>query len=958
MTVEEGAARCVVGIDLGTTHTVVAWAPLAGDATASESGESSTALRIFPVPQLVAAGEIDARPLLPSCLYAPLDGEVTDDRFGDAPWALGAFAQARGAEVPGRLVASWKSWLCHAAVDRTAPILPWGDRGDDASGAPRIAPVDAAARVLAHVRRTWDLAFPDAPLRDQEVVLTVPASFDEASRELTLEAATRSGLTVRLLEEPQAAFYDYMHNAGSAGLAALLGTTDAGPRDEALVLVCDVGGGTTDLSLIRVARAVGDDDDDERYASDTPSVARVAVGSHLLLGGDNMDLALALACEARLVEPPGRLDPARFGQLVVACRAAKERLLANDAPSEVPVRLLAKGSSLLGRTLATSLTRDEVDAVVLDGFFPKAPRDARPHRTRGGLVAFGLPYERDVAITRHVAWFFEHHAPVGAVPTAVLLNGGVFLAPRIEERLIASLEAWGGPTLTRLPNADPDLAVARGAVAYGLARHGRGVRIGGGSARGYYVGLEGSAEVDTSTSEPKATRAVCVVPRGAEEGEPHRALGRKLSLVVGRPVRFDLFASDDSAVHAPGEIVTIDDEHFQRLPPIALAFEPKRGSGRPAAMQTVSVELEGELSPVGTLDLACVETGAASGVAPRRFRLAFQLRGATAEAPSRASVRPPSSVGGKRHDEARALVERAFAKPDDDAARRFVKDLVRDLERLLGERATWDFDVARALFDVLVTFRAQRRASPEHERVFWLLAGFCVRPGFGVPGDETRIATLASLFLEKVIHAEAPRVWQQFWIAWRRAAGGLNEATQRAIRDAVDPFLAPTEAGLKRSKKWKPDALDDMRDMAASLERVPAEQRVALGAWLVERTWTQDDPRLWAAIGRIGARVPAYASAHHVVPPEAAERWLDQLLRAKWETTPTAVVAAVQMARMSGDRARDIGPRMRGDITRRLVAVKASDDAQRAVREYVAPSEADTSAFFGEGLPVGLRLVE
>lgn len=950
------SGRFSVGIDLGTTHSVVAWAPREG---ASEA-------RIFNVPQLVTPSEIEARPLFPSFLYAPLPGEIQADPWGDSPWALGEVARRRGGEVPGRLVASAKSWLCHAGVDREANILPWGAPDEDL---PRISPVDASARLLLHIRRAWDQAFPTDPLEAQEVVLTVPASFDEAARELTLSAAERAGLSVRLLEEPQAAFYDFMRHAGEEGIGALLREANGSP---VLVLVCDIGGGTTDLSLIRV---------EPGGEGGLPfTVTRVAVGHHLLLGGDNMDLALAHLCEPRLASSssspgghsPTKLDPARFGQLVLACRAAKERLLGGDADvPEVPVTILGSGARLIGGALTTRLTREEAETIILDGFFPIAPRDARPQRARSGLVAFGLPYERDVAITRHVAWFFARHAPEIAGPTALLLNGGVFRADRIRERLAEAVGAWGGPPVSVLPHTDPDLAVARGAVAYALALAGHGRRIEGGAARGYYVGVE--------AAEPgKARHAICVVPRGAKEGVMQIAENRTLALVVGRPVRFDLFASDDAATHAPGEIVTIDEDRFQALPPVAVSFDAPKSkiqntnaptktakSARSAQSAEVRVVLEGELSPIGTLELACIEVGVSPPAEPRRFRLAFQLRGdepgapeSIAEDSSRAANTQPRRPRGRPVEEAKEAIERVFGKGRSDVAPREIKGLVRELERLLGERGNWTTELARALFDALVPNSRSRRRSAEHERVFWQLAGFCLRPGFGDPLDPARIRDLAPLFAERLAFPQEARSWQQFWIAWRRVAGGLDEALQTEIRDAIDPFLAPSEKKLKKPKNIKPEALDDMLELAASLERVPAARRSELGSWVLERTWTDRDPRLWAALGKIGARVPAYASVHHVVSPSIAERWLDHLLREKWEELPAAVVAAVRLARVTDDRARDIGERTRREVVARLVKVGAKPEQVRAVSEYVPVEQEERAAFFGEGLPVGLRLVE
>jgi molecular chaperone DnaK (HSP70) len=922
--------RLAVGIDLGTTHTVVAWA----------DPDRHDPPQIFPIPQLVTPSEIEARPLLPSALYAPLPGEVSADPWGDAPWVVGELARRRGNEVPGRLVASSKSWLCHPGVDRGAPILPWGASEEDGA-LPRISPVDAGARCLSHVSAAWNQAFPAHPLAEQEVVLTVPASFDEVARELTVLAAERAGLPVRLLEEPQAAFYDYLSLAGEEGLAALLDRGEGAP----LVLVCDVGGGTTDLSLIELQRG---------EASAPFALRRVAVGHHLLLGGDNMDLALAHLAEGRLVGAQTKLDAARFGQLVAACRSAKEQLLGavtpgSPAPDDAPVTVLAQGARLLGGTLTTRITREEAERIVLGGFFPEAPRDARPARARSGLVAFGLPYERDVAVTRHVAHFFARHTEARG-PSAILLNGGVFRAAAIADRLIASIQAWGGPSIARLPHADPDLAVARGAVAYALALRGRGLRIRGGAARGYYVGLDAPA-----AGAPR--RAVCVVPRGADEGVPQRAEGRTFALVVGRPVRFDLFASDEALDH-PGAIVSLDDERFEALPPVAVAFE---GASLGTKTDEVRVELQGELSAIGTLDLACVEAGDRPLAERRRFRLAFQLReaapgeGGGASSPSAA---PPAASGkSPKLDEAREAIDRVFGKGRPDVSTREVKDLLRELERVLGERSTWTSERSRALFDALIPSAKSRKRSPDHERVFWLLAGFTLRPGFGDPRDGARIAQIAPLFAEKLSFPQEARTWPQLWIAWRRMAGGLDEAQQTAIRDALDPLIAPASARLKKPKGWKLEAEADLFDLLSSLERLPPTRRSELGAWILERTWTDRDPHLWAALGRLGARVPTYASVHHVVSPSVAERWLDHLLREKWETLPSAAEAALRLARVTGDRARDVSERVRREVAKKLTQLGSKPEQVHTVEEYVPVAEAERAAFFGEGLPVGLKLV-
>jgi hypothetical protein len=912
----------VVGIDLGTTHTVVAYA----------SARGSESAQLFPIPQWVSRTEWRALPLLASALYRPLPGEMPDDKWQRDGFIAGAYAKERGTEVESRVVSSAKSWLSHAAVDRTAPILPWGATSAELPG---ISPVDASALLLAHLRETWNDAHPQAPLEAQRIVLTVPASFDETARELTVRAAERAGLKVRLLEEPQAAFYAWLERQSDEALTELVASNGA----DLDALVCDVGGGTTDFSLLRLSRPAG-----------ALSVERVAVGRHLLLGGDNMDLALAHACESSMMagSPEARLDPHRFGQLVLACRAAKERLLAADAPDQAAVAIGGKGSQLVGGTLRATLEKSEVERIVLDGFFPPTARAVGAHdRSRSGLVAFGLPYERDVAITRHLARFCEKHLAGRPGPRAVLLNGGVFWSPRLVSRVLDVIQVWNDAPVIRLANDDPGVAVALGAVSFARALEGRGRRIRGGLGRGYYLGVEGP---------DRARSLVCIVPRGAEEGVRYVAASRPLALLVGRPARFELFASEHPFAHAAGDVTAWDEEKFEPLPPLAVRFGDVRG----AAPVQMRVALEGELSPVGTLDLACVAVEPDAGGQKPRFELAFQLRPSERPPPHDARAERFSSAPARsqrRIDEALRDVEKVFGKSNAETSPRQVKDLQRELERVLGERSAWSAEVNRSLFDELWKHHKGRRRTLDHERVFWQLAGFCLRPGIGDPDDPRRAAGLASLFSDKLTFADETRGWQAFWIAWRRVAAGLDEASQISLRDATDAFLAPAALRKKRLKAIRAEALDDMLDMAASLERVPTERRAELGDWILERTWTERDPRLWMAVGKLGARAPTYASAHQVIPPALIERWLDHLLREKWDELPSAAEAAVQLSRRTGDRARDIRETLRREVEQKLVRAAAREDWIRAVREVVPLADKDRAAFFGEGLPVGLRLL-
>lgn len=955
-------SRYIVGIDLGTTHTVVAYAEANG-------GPDGGAIRLFEIEQLVAPGEVAARPLLPSLRYHPAPGEFADGElslpFGFADPAglpqavIGALARARGAQVPGRLVASAKSWLSHAAVDRQAAILPWGAE----SGVPKVSPVAASASYLAHVSAAWNAHFPGHPLERQQLVLTVPASFDEAARMLTLQAAREAGLPqLRLLEEPQAAFYDWLHRHRD--------TLDAELAATRLALVVDVGGGTTDLTLIRV----------EPGPDGAPQLSRIGVGQHLMLGGDNMDLALAHLAEQRLGAAEGaRLSAARLSQLIERCRAAKEQLLAADAPPQVAVTLLGAGSRLVGGTRTVELAREEVERLVVDGFFPRVAPTEPLRRARSGLVEFGLPYASDAAVTRHVGSFLRRHAaesrlalglPDGdgalPIPDTLLLNGGVFRADALSRRLQETLADWRGAPLRLLHNDNPDVAVARGAVAFSLAREGRAPRIGGGSARSYFLLLD-EAPRDGAAG---AARGVCLLPRGSQEGQELQLTQRTFALRLGRPVRFHL-ASTTAGSGSPagarlGEIVTFDDGDIERLPPIATVVAPGHAddAGTGGARREVPVQLATTLTELGTLELHCVGVEDPA----RRWLLEFQLRGEPAES---ASAAPGAAGEGAMHPglkEALERIERVFGARSQQVGPKEAKQLRAQLEQLLGARERWATPLLRRLFDALWQRAKARRRSADHERVWLNLAGFCLRPGFGDALDGWRIEQLWTLFETGVQHGHDAQVASEWWTLWRRVAGGLPEAEQLRLLDDFAWNLQGPEAGQPRPAHLVKGGFDDMVRLGASLERIPAEHKVEIGDWLLERLrkppargdakkGEEADGRILWAIGRLGAREPFHGSAHSVVPAETAAAWLEALLALDWRRTESAGFAAAHLARMTGDRSRDIDPELRERVIARLEATRAAPAWIAMVREVVRLDEMSERQVFGEALPPGLRLV-
>jgi hypothetical protein len=900
-------SRFIVGIDLGTTHTVVAYADATRaperpaprrDEDEDERARPRPPIEVFPVPQLVAPGEVLERPVLPSFRY-----QAAEDELGEAartlPFAeplpelpagvVGTLAQRLGASVPGRLVASAKSWLSNASVDRAARILPWGA----AEGVTKVSPVDASASYLAHLRAAWDAAHPEHPLHRQEVVLTVPASFDEGARALTLLAAERAGLPkVRLLEEPQAAFYDWLdrhHDRLEEDLA--------GRR---LLLVVDVGGGTTDLTLIQV-----------ELRKSGPRITRVAVGEHLMLGGDNMDLTLARMVEPALVGEGQSLPTARFAQLVQQCREAKEALLAEGGPDEVKVAVLGAGSKLIGGTKSAGLERERVRAAVVDGFLPEVGLDARPEVRRSGLVELGLPFVADPAISRHLAAFLGRHRRVAAealglapdeasaepsrlVPDAVLLNGGVFRGGALVSRILGILGTWRGAPVARLDNPSPDLAVARGAVAYGLARRGVGLRIGGGSPRSYFM------QVDTGATTPEG---VCLLPRGAEEGEEIELEDRTFALKVGAPVRFRLWASSSDARYRPSELVALEGESFTELPPIVAVLE-----GRPGEAGEVDVRLHAGLTEVGTLEASCVSVDDVQ----RRYKLEFQLRGGAAhgkgERPATVKQLHP------RFREATDLVQLFYGKGQRALEGRKIKTLRNDLEKILGDRQGWESPLLRELFGALLAGAKRRRRSADHERLWLNLAGYCLRPGFGYPLDEWRVQQLFALFDQGVEFAPEAAVWSQWWILWRRVAGGLDAEQQARILDTIAWYLEPQGRKPKpRPKGPRFQGLEDMVRLAGSLERLAPERKAEVGRWLFARLELPDvSPQaLFWSIGRLGARAPLHGSAHEVLPREIAAEWLERALAADLAKNDQAAMAVAQIARRTDDRERDLDPALR-----------------------------------------------
>lgn len=919
-----------MGIDLGTTNSAVAYV---------DSADADWRVRDFAIRQWVSAREHEARATLPSAHYEPMPGEL-----GALPWevvpssyAVGTLAMDRAASVPGRVVTSAKSWLSHAGVDRTAALLPWHAAPD----VQRLSPVAVSGRYLQHIRHAWDAAFADAPLASQDVFLTVPASFDEVARELTLQAARDAGLgRVYLLEEPQAAFY--------AWIDAHRGAWQDHVRPGQTILICDIGGGTSDFTLIRVRPA----DDGSVFFH------RVAVGEHLILGGDNLDLALAHELERRAAGT-GKLDASQWEILLRTARQAKETLLGQGAPEKLTVSVAGRGTRLIGGALQIEITRDETLRLLIEGFLPITSLDDRPAARRSGFVEFGLPYAPDSAITRYLAAFLSAHAAetspgISVVrPDLILFNGGFFESRALRDRLLEVMSSWFNSagqspkwTPAILDNDRLDLAVARGAAYYGSVRRGQGVRIRGGLAHSYYLGVEAAT----------GNAAVCLVPAGTNEGVTIDLDDLAFDVLIRQPVEFPFYYSSSRTNDSPGAQVAIDPLQLSALPPMRTVLQSSgRGDDR------VGVTVHARLTEVGTLDIWLAERDSR-----RQWRLQFDIRSA-----SRSDI--------DRHDasgEAAGIVEQSTL----DQCRQIVRvalghggrpeSLVKQLEQASGtSRAQWPATFMRGLWETLMDAQGQRSTSIEHEARWLSLAGYCLRPGYGLAVDDWRVAQMWRLFPAELTFHKNETVRAEWWVLWRRLAGGLSFGQQLTL---ADPLLAAWRTFLRKSGtriRWHartfqfgPHESAEAWRALGSFELLKPTVKQELGDTALDLVSRQKvlavQDALMFALGRFGARVPVYGPLNSVLSADTAQAWLDRLMT-KLDLQHSGAVhfAVMQLARRTGDRFRDIDDPTRAHVRDWLSRNGAPAHLVKLVEEAEDLAETEQRAVFGETLPRGLRIL-
>ena len=957
--VDQLPSRYVVGIDLGTTNSAV---------TYIDTQASPWKIRVLDVPQLVAPGEIEARDTLPSFHFQPVTTSAGESQPVNAslqlPWdkkpskyCVGVYARDETGKTSGRGIASAKSWLCHAAVDRTADLLPWQGAND----VQRLSPVEVSSRYLKHIRHAWDAKFKSEPLADQDVVITLPASFDEVARELTVEAAAKAGLKrVVLIEEPLAAFYAWVYKHSTDWESRV----SIGQK----ILVCDIGGGTTDFTLIRVRKSVESDAeanaDKPDGSPDKIQFHRVAVGNHLILGGDNLDLAIAKHLEQKLTDGKN-LQPHQWDVLVGASRNVKEQLLSSDATDQdttMTVSLPGRSAKLLGGSLKTEVTASEIRQLILDGFLPEVPIESKPLHHASGFQELGLPYASDPAITKYLAEFLTAHSnetdqPAGSTtptthdakstrPDLILFNGGFFASPILRSATIKRIANWfqteSEPEWTPvlLDNDRLDLAVARGAAYYGMVRRDEGVRIAASLARSYYIDIGDQ-------------QAICLVPGNAEAGQTLE-LDRVFQLTISQPVEFSLYVSSTRLSDAAGTIVNIDAEQMRPLPPIRTALKAKSRNEK----RDVPVKLRVGLTEIGTIELSCHQVDD-----PRSWKLQFDVRSATQT--DKTSHAGTGETEGFIDEETWQACEAAIANVFDTGANEKPKTIVNAITTAVElPKQEWPMSLLRRIWDALIQRDAGRRKSAAHEARWLNLLGYSLRPGYGVALDDWRVTETWRSINGKLAHG-TPAIRNESLILWRRLAGGLSRGQQAAI---AEPLLASVRAMAKKMTGQKvkagnvllrPEESVEVWRLLGSMELLSPTVKQEIGQLIIElidkpKLKSARDAMVWA-IGRIGQRKPLYGPLNCVVDAAIVEDWLLRFLAID-SPSPMEQLAVVQLSRKVNDRYRDLDDQLRTKVISWLERCSANPTFTELVEQGGMFDTEQQGKIFGESLPQGLRL--
>ena len=916
-----------IGIDLGTTNCALSF-------TTSEKPDQP---QCFPVQQWETESSTVQHNLLPSFYYLPQKAEWKRGQLKHV-WAsaeavpdfvVGRFARSVAATQPGRVIHSAKSWICHGGVSREDRILPW--HSDELIGDDRRSPVEVSSAFLQHLKDAWNHTHvgDDNRLERQIVTITVPASFDETAQMLTVRAAELAGFSrdhIHLLEEPQAAFYSWLRQPGSTEVVEGFLADGKGKT----VLICDIGGGTSDFSLFSMSKK-----DSEAH------IERISVSEHLLLGGDNIDLAIAQILEARLTNT--RLSSKQWAQLVAYARQLKERALSDKgAPEEeLHVSLAGEGSSLFAKTLSAKIQRSEVLDIVLKGFFPACAVDDEPKVKSLGLKTLGLPYAEDSAVTRYLAKFVA-----GRKIDSVLFAGGTLIPEFLQQHLLSIISEWQGVAPKLLANHDMDLAVAHGAAAFSATFRRKEAsaesvmtsgRIKAGYPRSLYLELGHKGKIGERS-------LLCIVPKGFDGSAPLRIDNLKMQALVGSPVKFQLFSSLNRENDKPGALLKMHQAEFHPLNPLHTVLKTTT-PGRSETM--IDVALEVVLMSTGMLQLFCVNKNGGE-----RWQLEFNVRDFSYNTGGDAGELAAGDIPPERYQAAVEKIADHFSKKKKaETEQDNPKYLVRTLEEILGrERKDWDVSTLRRLWPHLREGMTRKNRSLGHEIAWLYLVGYCLRPGYGVELDEWRVNDLWKVYELGLAFPKERQNEEQWWIMWRRVAGGLSRGQQEKLFDKVFPAI----------RKGNAPSLE-VYMLAGSLERIEMNNKVRLGNYLVQQISEGRkqflDQKLWA-LARIGSRVLMHGSSESIVRPVFVEEWFAKLrgLNIKDKQYSRLSIFLSQVGRVVNDREFDLSPETRSAMISMLEKAAVDEALIKPLREFVPVDAEAKSKLFGEELPGGLIL--
>lgn len=939
-----------IGIDLGTTNSALSFTRLDDEYAVSE---------VFDIPQWMSPTSVGNASTLPSFLYLPTSAE--SGHFGAEPeaapnWVVGKFSRSQAADLPGRVAHSAKSWLCHHAVDRSAPFLPWAS--DELTEEEKVSPIHASALILGALRSAWNVAFEELGAQGQfdaqQVTITVPASFDSAAQKLTLEAAELAGFPagVQLIEEPQAAFYRWLERFPTRDeLNKRL--PELGQRDH-FVLIVDVGGGTSDFSLFKLQL-----DDDQAV----PSIERVAVSDHILLGGDNVDLALAHMLAGRMGDPDvdadEKLSSKQWHYLVARCRDLKENALKSEGEEdeEFPISIPGRGANLLAGTMTARLKRSELSALLLDGFFPQCPADQAPARSESALKEWGLPFASDSAVTHYLADFLNGQPQVDAV----IFNGGALYPKPLRDRLIETIGSWqDGKAPALLNNPEPDLAVARGAARYGWLTHRKEQRIEAGAARTLYLEVAGENKGDPPS-------LLCLLARGTQPEELVTVEREGLKLRVNQPVRFRTFYSTKRSRDKPGAVISMEQGKFHPLPSLQTIARVSKNQANASGGQ-LPVKLATRLNALGLLQVSCVSTLPA---VEKEWPLEFNLRQSVSSGSSgsgsgfvrqdeddarnegKEGTMPEGDTGvsDKEMGTAIAVIRKVFRETEKAGKQRklTLAWLQKELQKALGgvPKHEWNWVLIRSLWPVLEECQEGRKISADHEETWLSFAGYILRPGFGADLDELRMEELWQLRQEGLAFP-GKRIRLQDYILWRRVSGGLSRERQEAVLQEAMPVL--------RQQKNPPA---ELIRMAGALERVgQGLKRELIDMFLgkaveLAKQEAYADP-YFVSLTLLLNRAPLYAGPESVVPPELVAEAFAACEKLRWDKITELQTLFLRAARIVDNPHLDLDASLRKKIVSKLNKADVAPIRQIPLKEFVPIEKSDRISLFGESLPAGI----